>query len=140
MARKGRVKKDTKTHRDRHIAIPEVAWNKLSLPEDPNALLFPGKAGDYITKGEYRWAFDEALKAVGLSGFVPHDLRHACATLAIQSGANVKAVQHLLGHATATMTLDLYGHLFSDDVDRVADALDKAAAAADKPGDQPDAA
>ena len=56
-----------------------------------------------------------------------HDLRHTCASLAISAGANVKVVQKLLGHMTATLTLDRYGHLFPDDLDAVADAFDSAA-------------
>jgi len=47
--------------------------------------------------------------------------------LAISAGANVKVVQKLLGHKTAVLTLDRYGHLFSDDLDAVADAFDPAA-------------
>jgi integrase len=42
----------------------------------------------------------------------------------IASGANVRTVQSQLGHKTATMTLDQYGHLFPDDLDDVADKLD----------------
>jgi len=53
-------------------------------------------------------------------------LRHTTASLAISEGANVKVVQRLLGHATAAMTLDRYGHLLSDDLAGVADALGKA--------------
>ena len=56
-----------------------------------------------------------------------HDLRHTCASLAISEGANVKVVQKLLGHKTAVLTLDRYGHLFPDDLDAVADAFDAAA-------------
>ncbi|MGO1266912.1 MAG: tyrosine-type recombinase/integrase [Microbacterium gubbeenense] len=56
----------------------------------------------------------------------PHDLRHAAASLAISAGANVKAVQRMLGHASAAMTLDVYGDLFDDDLDAVAVALDQA--------------
>lgn len=56
----------------------------------------------------------------------PHDLRHTAASLAISAGANVKAVQRMLGHASAAMTLDVYGELFDDDLDDVADALDRA--------------
>jgi hypothetical protein len=52
------------------------------------------------------------------------------ASLAIAAGANVKVVQTMLGHKSATMTLDLYGHLFPDQLDDVADALDAAHAAA----------
>lgn len=56
----------------------------------------------------------------------PHDLRHTAASLAISSGANVKAVQRMLGHASASMTLDTYADLFEDDLDGVATALDQA--------------
>ena len=42
------------------------------------------------------------------------------------AGANVKAIQKLLGHASAAMTLDIYASLFSDDLDRVAERLDAA--------------
>lgn len=38
-----------------------------------------------------------------------HDLRHTAASLLIAAGADVKAVQVILGHASATMTMDLYG-------------------------------
>lgn len=48
----------------------------------------------------------------------------------MQAGANVKAVQRMLGHASAAMTLDVYAGLFGDDLDAVADRLDEAAARA----------
>lgn len=57
----------------------------------------------------------------------PHDLRHTAASLAISSGANVKAVQRMLGHASAAMTLDTYADLFDDDLDAVAERLASAA-------------
>jgi integrase len=54
----------------------------------------------------------------------PHALRNNAASLAIASGANVKAGQEMLGHKSATMTLDLDGDLFSDRLDEVGDRLD----------------
>jgi len=59
----------------------------------------------------------------------PHDLRHSAASLAISAGANVKAVQTMLGHKSAAMTLDTYADLFPDDLEAVSVALDKAARA-----------
>jgi Phage integrase family len=56
----------------------------------------------------------------------PHDLRHTAASLAISAGANVKAVQTMLGHKSAAMTLDTYSDLFPDDLDAVAARLDEA--------------
>jgi integrase len=58
-----------------------------------------------------------------------HDLRHTTASLAISAGANVKAVQRMLGHASAAMTLDIYADLFDDDLDAVGAALNHAASA-----------
>ncbi len=55
-----------------------------------------------------------------------HDLRHSAASLAISSGANVKAVQRMLGHKSAAMTLDVYADLFDTDLDSVATRLDQA--------------
>jgi len=56
----------------------------------------------------------------------PHDLRHTAASLAVSAGANMKAVQRMLGHAKASMTLDVYADLFDDDLDGVAASLDTA--------------
>jgi integrase len=47
-------------------------------------------------------------------------------SLAISAGANVKAVQRMLGHAKASMTLDVYADLFDSDLDAVAVELDAA--------------
>lgn len=60
----------------------------------------------------------------------PHDLRHTAASLAVSAGANVKAVQTMLGHKSAALTLDTYADLFPDDLEAVAEALDVAALAA----------
>ena len=56
----------------------------------------------------------------------PHDLRHTAASLAISTGANVKAVQRMLGHASAALTLDTYADLFDEDLDVVAQRLNDA--------------
>jgi integrase len=74
-------------------------------PADPDALVFPGKNGGFLTNGEYRRVFDPAATEIGVDGLIPHELRHSCASLAIASGANVLAVQRLLGHATASIPL-----------------------------------
>jgi site-specific recombinase XerC len=57
----------------------------------------------------------------------PHELRHVAASLAVSAGANVKAVSRMLGHAKASMTLDVYADLFDDDLEAVGDRLDEIA-------------
>ena len=91
-------------------------------PEDQ---VFPASRGGYLRSSNFRrGCWDKATVTVGLGGLVPHELRHTAASLAIRSGANIKVVQTMMGHASATMTWDLYGHLYDDDLNNVAERLD----------------
>lgn len=63
------------------------------------------------------------LRVLG-SGFTMHSLRHFCASSLIESGVSVKAVQALLGHATPSITMDVYTHLLSPSLDAVRSASD----------------
>lgn len=122
---KGIVESTTKTKRTRHVPVPGPVWERLKgeLPDDPNALVFRRRRGGLLPIEEYRREFDKACAELGIEGLVPHGLRHTTASLAISAGANVKVVQRMLGHATAAMTLDRYGHLLDDDLSGVAAAL-----------------
>ncbi|MBF6174294.1 tyrosine-type recombinase/integrase [Nocardia blacklockiae] len=123
----GTVVSDTKNHTSRSVPVPGVLVKELErLLEGcaPGELVFPSHKGGYLESTEFRWVFDRAAEAAELKGFVPHWLRHTAASLAIRAGANIKVVQKMLGHKTATMTLDLYGHLYEDDLDSVADGMD----------------
>jgi integrase len=89
---------------------------------------FPAPEGGLLREGNFRRRrFDHAVAELDLGNLTPHDLRHAAASLAISAGANPKAVQRMLGHASAAMTLDVYAALFPDDLDAVVDQLDAAA-------------
>lgn len=121
-----------KTHEARSVPFPRFL-------AEPIAKQCEGKGRDdlvfgdgliHVTRpktsdGTTSW-FRRALAAAELGHTTIHDLRHTAASLAISSGANVKAVQRMLGHASAAMTLDTYADLFDDDLDAVADALDQA--------------
>jgi integrase len=76
------------------------------------------------------WKLERAIrgarvKVPGLpEGFRYHDLRHYLASLLIASGADVKAVQACLRHASAKTTLDTYGHLWPDRDESTRAAID----------------
>jgi integrase len=112
----------TKTHERRSVPIPppvlELLRQRIAMWE-PDRLVFPGADG-YLKSHELRKIFDPAATRAGVAGLTPQELRHTCASLAIRSRASIKTVQRLLGHATATMTLDNYGHLYPDELDEVA--------------------
>ena len=117
-----------KTHQTRSVPVPAqlaVMLTEECLGNPPDDLIFTSPLGKTLRLNNWRKnVFDPACKAAGLEGLRPHDLRHTAASLAIQSGANVKVVQQMLGHASAAMTLDVYAGLFGDDLDSVADRLD----------------
>src|SRR5699024_6925254 len=95
--------------------------------KDRDDLVFPGRDGKHLRRSVSTtgW-FEQAVHRSGVPALSPHDLRHTCASLAVQAGANVKALQRMLGHASAAMTLDTYAALFDEDLDSVGVALDQA--------------
>lgn len=91
-------------------------------------LVFRTKRKQALRANNWRMReFNPAVKAAELDelGLTPHKLRHTAASLAIAAGADVKVLQLMLGHANASMTLDIYGHLFPDRLDEVAERLEQ---------------
>ncbi|GAA0990110.1 site-specific integrase [Subtercola frigoramans] len=121
-----------KSHKRRIVAFPEFlepALREQLRGKTQDDLVFPGEQGGHLrraTRGTRTW-FKSALKAAELQPMTLHDLRHTAASLAVSSGGNVKAVQRMLGHASAAMTLDVYADLFDADLDTLAEGLNEAA-------------
>ncbi|TFH65668.1 MAG: site-specific integrase [Candidatus Zixiibacteriota bacterium] len=69
--------------------------------------------------------FHPALERGGLRRIRFHDLRHTFASLLIANGEDIKFIQNQLGHASATTTLDRYGHLFPGMQKEAAERLDE---------------
>jgi integrase len=117
----------TKAHKQRSVPLPEFLLPHLAWQcegKDRDGLLFPGDDGKHLWRSHNGsgW-FDRAVTESGVPRVTAHDLRHTAASLAVSAGANVKAVQRMLGHASAAMTLDIYADLFDDDLEAVATAL-----------------
>ena len=123
-----------KSHQCRSVPVPRSLITDLAAAcagKSPNELLFTAPKGGVLWLRNWRRrVFDPAVEGAGLGQLSPHELRHTAASLAVAAGANVKAVQRTLGHASAAMTLDVYSGLFDDDLDAVADRLDVAAQSA----------
>jgi integrase len=124
-----------KVHERRWVPVPRFLVDDLAQQvagKAPDELVFTSpRAALLRVRGARRAWFDRAVEASGMpEGFHPHELRHTAASLAVSAGANVKAVQRMLGHAKASMTLDVYADLFDDDLEAVADRLDEIARAA----------
>ena len=118
-----------KDHQDRSVPVPAFLVDMLAevaAAKAPDDLVFTTWRGRPLRNLNFRRdVFDKAAEDVGLAGLTPHELRHTAASLMVSAGANVKAVQRALGHASAAMTLDVYSGLFDDDLDGVAARLDQ---------------
>lgn len=121
-----------KDYEQRSIPIPQFLCRPLAAqiagrrPDEP--VFYGIRTKTWLRNHVFRvgW-FDRAAAEVGLKGLTPHELRHTAASLAISAGANVKAVQRILGHASAAVTLDVYAELFDEDLDTVGVSLDRIA-------------
>lgn len=118
-----------KNHQARSVPIPGflvvLLMSEIS-DKAPDDLVFTTWHGRPLRNLNFRRdVFDKAAEDAGVRNLTPHELRHTAASLAVSAGANVKAVQRMLGHASAAMTLDVYSGLFDDDLDGVAARLDQ---------------
>jgi integrase len=119
----------TKGRKARSVPVPTFVLGELSVQcqgKTPGDLVFPGRDGGYLPRPKSRdgW-FAAAVQRAKIQGITPHDLRHTCASLAISAGVNVLALQRMLGHTSAKVTLDTYADLFDEDLDAVAAILHK---------------
>ncbi|MDY6810910.1 MAG: site-specific integrase, partial [Actinomycetota bacterium] len=124
------VESAPKSGRSRDVPVPAFVVALLAERLDGRAddeLVFPSPGGRYLrlNNARRRWWARACAEADGVPDDLTfHELRHTCASLAIQSGANIKTLQRMLGHSSAALTLDRYGHLYDDDLALVAERLD----------------
>jgi integrase len=109
------------------IVIKELRKWKLASPPNELDLVFPNDKGQpMICNGYVHRPFVKALAAAGCLRIRFHDLRHTYASLLIQQGENIKYIQTQLGHATPTMTLNVYSHLMKSENQAAALRLENA--------------
>lgn len=119
----------TKGRTVRSVPVPSFVLDELSplcADKEPSDLVFPGPDGKYLPRPKStRGWFSGAVKRAKVQQITPHDLRHSAASLAVSAGVNVLALQRMLGHKSAKVTLDTYADLFDTDLDAVAVTLHK---------------
>ena len=123
----------------RTISLPALAVNALrehriktlelrmvlgagALPAD--APVFATVEGEWLSPDAItdQWRF--TVKTLGLPRVTFHSIRHSHASALIAAGLDVLTISHRLGHSKASITLDVYGHLFKLDDRAAANAID----------------
>lgn len=94
-----------------------------------SGLVFTNELGVHLMPHTVYHNFKKIVASIGIPNARFHDLRHSYAVAAIRSGDDIKTVQGNLGHATASFTLDKYGHVTDQmkraSADRMQDYIDR---------------
>jgi Phage integrase family len=119
--------------------IELLAEHLAGQTHGPEDLVFTAPQGGPLRERKFlHGQLKPAARRAGLPETLrAHDLRHTAASLLIREGASVKAVQRSLGHKSAVMTLDRYGHLWPDELEDLTERLDRARIAAVAPSTRP---
>lgn len=90
----------------------QAEWRLRAGPAwEDSGLVFTNELGEHLSPYTVYHNFKRLAASIGLPEARVHDLRHSYAVAAIKSGDDIKTVQGNLGHATASFTLDVYGHV-----------------------------
>jgi integrase len=100
-------------HRRRHVVL------RLS------GYVFTTSNGSSLDSRNVTRYLQRHLERLGLPHQRFHDLRHAFATLLIESGEELGVVSRILGHADYGTTADVYAHLTPAMLDRTADRMEQ---------------
>jgi integrase len=125
----GALYEDTpKTGRVRTVPLPQRAADVIAHRAEGRTApdwIFAAPAGGPLSESNWKRsvAWVAATGTIGRPGLRVHDLRHTAASLWLASGADPKVVQRVLGHASAAMTMDLYGHLIDQNLWDAADRI-----------------
>ncbi len=96
----------------------------IELGQNPHDLVFTSQRGTPLaSRNVTQRVLEPALKRAELRKVSFHSLRHSYVSMLINQGENVKTIQALVGHASARMTWDIYGHLFEGETRRAVERL-----------------
>ena len=127
--RQGVVRVTGKGGRERLVPVGEVALEWLGrylltarpalLRGRPSDALFPSNRGTPMTRQTFWYAIKRYAARAGIERDIsPHTLRHAFATHLVNHGADLRAVQTMLGHADLSTT-QIYTHVARDRLKRL---------------------
>lgn len=107
----------------RHKLQQQVERLRLGPVWEDHDLVFCTQTGRPLMPGNVYRQLMRVLKRAGLPHIRFHDLRHTAATLLLSARVNPKVVSEMLGHASITITLDIYSHVLPDMQQDAADAM-----------------
>ena len=114
----------TKTHRTRVIPFPKqlLPIFKELKAQSKSGYVIENAKGEQMSVRSYQKSFELLVEKLGISKLSFHALRHTFATRALESGMDIKTLSEILGHKSATVTLNRYAHSM---IEHKQNAMDK---------------
>lgn len=121
--RDGVVKPVKSSDSNRLLKAPNLIMDELAKRKTKNALFFKqnpkaikkwkkyvciGENGNIKSSNTIRTALQRYCKYAGVPYITPHQLRHLCATMLIESGVDLESVSKIMGHASVSTTINIY--------------------------------
>ena len=106
-------------HRARQAEVQMAAG---TLWQD-HGLIFASEVGTPMDPDNFSHSFSRLCEKAGLGHWHPHELRHSGASLMLAQGTPLHVVSEVLGHASITITKDVYGHLLEGDKRAAAESM-----------------
>lgn len=114
-----------------YLALRPTFVHKKRGTQDPSATFLSPRGGRIGRRDVHRVVQQHGAKGAGRGDLHPHALRHTCATHMLDGGADLRAIQDLLGHAKLSTT-QRYTHLSVEQLLRVYDSAHPLARAREK--------
>ena len=114
----------TKSHRTRVIPFPKqlLPIFKELKTQSKSGYVIENAKGEQMSVRSYQKSFERLIDKLGISKLSFHALRHTFATRALESGMDIKTLSEILGHKSATVTLNRYAHSM---IEHKQNAMDK---------------
>ena len=112
----------SKNDRVRYITYGDELAARLKSAPKASIYVVPAVRGGYMTPGSFRSQYNTFFADLPVRKLSPHKLRHTYATYLIKGGAELRAVQTLLGHSSISVT-EIYTHVDTQDQRKASDKL-----------------
>ncbi|GGL75292.1 site-specific integrase [Deinococcus aerolatus] len=98
----------------------QAVRDELGDKAERNDFVFTNLKGDSLSPDNLKVHMTAICKAAEVPRIRIHDLRHKYASLALRAGVRIEVLSKQLGHASAVMTLDVYRHVYVEEMQQTA--------------------
>lgn len=112
----------TKNGKTRVVTYGDELAAQLTHTAKNSIYVVPAIRGGYMSPGSFRRQYDNFFADLPIRKLSPHKLRHTYATYLMKGGAELRAVQTLLGHSSISVT-EIYTHVDTTDQRRASNKL-----------------